>query len=94
MLLGRKEQNPGARQRIVISYRDWLAVGEQLTAVVCSVSAAPATVDTITLAPDKKSVSFFVDDGTLDTEFNVVVEATTNTTQVRYDRIDFVVRAP
>lgn len=91
MLLGKKFQRVGARQRVVVDYVDWLAVGEILTGVVCTVDQGTATVDTITLAPDCKSVSFFVDGGTLNDIFNVIVEANTNITQRKYDTINFTV---
>ncbi len=88
MLVGRYKQLVGMRQRFVIDYRDWLATGEVLTSVVCTVDSGTATVDTITLANDEKSVSFFLDGGTLGDQFNVIVEADTSFTQRRYDTIE------
>jgi len=87
MLLGRLIQNVNARTRVVINYRRWLITGEIVTGVVCTVDHGEATVDTIVIAPDGKSVSFFVVDGTLDDLFNVVIEANTNITQRRYDTV-------
>lgn len=87
MLLGKIIQRVNARRRVVIEYDDWLQQGEQVTGVVCTVDQGQATVDTITLAPDRKSVSFFVVNGTLGDLFNVIVEANTNYTSRRYDTV-------
>ena len=91
MLLGKVIQKVGARKRIAVDYSEWLQEGEWLTAVDCTVDQGEATVDTITLAPDAKSVSFFLDGGTLNDLFNVIVEATTNITQRRYDIVQVLV---
>jgi hypothetical protein len=87
MLLGKVIQRVGARRRITIDYSDWLTQGEWLTGVACTVDQGEATVDTIALAPDAKSVSFFLDGGTLADIFNIIVEATTNYTARRYDTV-------
>lgn len=91
MLLGQFIQRVGARRRVVIDYQYWLTRGEQVTGVVCTVDQGQATVDTIVLAPDRKSVSFFVDGGTLGDIFNVIVEANTNYTARRYDTVNVMV---
>lgn len=91
MLLGKRTQRVGERQRVVVDYSDWLATGEIITGVVCTVDHGEATVDTIVIAPDAKSVSFFVEGGTLNDIFNVIVEANMNTTQRKYDTINFMV---
>lgn len=91
MLLGQFIQRVGARRRVVIDYQYWLTRGEQVTGVTCTVDQGQATVDTIVLAPDRKSVSFFVDGGTLGDIFNVIVEANTNYTARRYDTVNVMV---
>lgn len=91
MLLGKFIQRVNARRRVVIDYSDWLAKGEQVTGVVCTVDQGAATVDTITLAPDRKSVSFFVANGTLGDLFNIIIEANTNYTSRRYDTVQVMV---
>ena len=87
MLLGKIIQTVSGRRRVVINYRAWLYTGEQVTGVVCTVDQGEATVDTIVIAPDGKSVSFFLDGGTLGDLFNIIVEANTNITQRRYDTV-------
>lgn len=91
MLLGKVIQKVGARRRVTIDYTDFLIEGEWLTSVACTVDQGEATVDTITLAPDAKSVSFFLDGGTLNDLFNIIVEATTNYTARRYDTVQVLV---
>ncbi len=91
MLLGFYKQLVGARQRFVVDYRDWLATGEVLSSVTCTVDAGTATVDTITLANDEKSVSFFLAGGSLGDQFNIIVEADTSLTARRFDRIEILV---
>lgn len=91
MLLGKIIQRVNARRRVPINYENWLQRGEQLTGVVCTVDQGTATVDTITLAPDRKSVSFFLEGGTLGDLFNVIVEANTNYTSRRYDTVQVMV---
>ena len=91
MLLGKIIQKVGARRRITIDYSDFLIQGEILTGVACTVDQGEATVDTIVLAPDAKSVSFFLDGGTLNDLFNIIVEATTNITARRYDTVQVLV---
>lgn len=91
MLLGKFIQRVNARRRVVVDYQDWLQRGEQVTGVVCTIDQGEATVDTIALAPDRKSVSFFVEGGTLNDIFNVIVEANTNYTARRYDTINVMV---
>lgn len=87
MLLGKIIQTVNARRRVVIDYRRWLYTGEQVNGVVCTVDQGEATVDTVVIAPDGKSVSFFLAGGTLGDLFNVIVEANTNITQRRYDTV-------
>ncbi len=91
MLLGFYKQLVGARQRFVVDYRDWLATGEVLSSVTCTVDAGTATVDTIVLSDDQKSVSFFLAGGSLGDQFNIIVEADTSLTARRFDRIEILV---
>ncbi len=88
MLLARLRQVVDQRLRIDIDYRDWLVTGETLVAVYCTIDAGSATVDTIVLSPDRKSVSFFLVGGTFQDQFNVIVEADTTLTQARFDHIE------
>jgi hypothetical protein len=88
MLLATINQTVGQRLRLDVDYRDWLVFGEVLTGVRCTVDAGTATVDTIVLSPDKKSVSFFLVNGTPGDRFNIIVEADTSLTQIRFDHIE------
>ncbi len=89
MLIRRLKQLVGGRQRVEISYADWLVHGEILVNAVCTVDEGEATVDTVELSADRLSASFVVDGGTLYDQFNVIVEVETNYTQRRYDTVQF-----
>lgn len=91
MLLGKIIQRVNARRRVVVDYADWLQKGEQVSGVVCTVDQGTAAVDTITLAPDRKSVSFFLANGTIGDLFNIIVQADTNYTSRRYDTVQVMV---
>lgn len=91
MLLGKIIQKVGARRRVEIDYSDFLIEGEWLTGVACTIDQGEATVDTVTMTPDAKKVSFFLDGGTLNDVFNIIIEATTNITARRYDTVQVLV---
>lgn len=89
-LVGSLVQTVNNRRRVVISYDDWLAEGEVITAVSCTVDQGTATVDTAkVLSSDGRSVQFFVNNGTLGDLFNVIVQVTTSFSQVRSDTVAF-----
>lgn len=91
MLLGKIIQHVNARRRVVVDYDDWLTQGERITGVVVTIDQGQATKDTIAIAADGRSVSFFVVGGTLNDVFNAIIEANTNYTARRYDTVQFLV---
>jgi hypothetical protein len=94
MLLGRISQLVGDRHRLEVNYElldDWLEPGEHVNDVSCVIDAGTATVDTVVLSPNKRSVSFILDGGTLFDEFNVVVIADSSLGQRRHDNFEIFV---
>ncbi len=59
--------------------------------MACTVDQGEATVDTIVIPSDPRTVSFFLNNGTLGDLFNIIIEATTNYTQRRYDIVQVLV---
>lgn len=92
MLLGRAKQIVGQRLLVPVNYSDWLAPGEIVTSIVCTVDQGEATVDSETILPDAKRISFILDGGVLGDQFNVIIEANTSHGQRRYDTIQFFVQ--
>lgn len=90
-LLGSLVQTVNNRRRVVISYDSWLAEGEVLTGITCTVDQGTATIDTQKVLSDGRSVQFFVNGGTLNDLFNVIVQVTTTFTQLRSDTVAFLV---
>lgn len=89
MLLAHKILLIGDRKRVVVNYDSWLDQFERVTAAHCTVDQGTATVDTIAVAPDGRSISFFIHGGSLGDLFNVIIEADTSRTQIRFDTISF-----
>src|ERR1035437_8913065 len=91
MVLGRKLQVVGDRVQYIVDCTPWLVAGETITAITCYVDQGTAMVDTTAIAADGLSYSFFLNNGTLGDQFNVIVEQTTSLTQIRYDHMEFFV---
>lgn len=89
MLLGQVTQSVGDVTEYTVSYHRWLARGETLTAVTCTVDIGTAVVTGLALAPDSRSVHFLVSGGSLGDQFNVITAAQTSFGQTRYDHIGF-----
>lgn len=88
MLLAKRNVLVNDRVRFDIDYRDWLQRGEILSGVTCVVDAGTATVDTITLEPNKKQAYFFAKGWTLGDRFNIIITANTTFSQIKNDRIE------
>src|SRR5208282_5021233 len=87
MLLGTIIQQVEASIQHAIDYRQWLQTGETLESVTFTIDAGMATVSNVSYSPAKTQVDFFLNDGTLGDQFNVIACATTSFGQVRYDHI-------
>src|SRR5208282_5823159 len=87
MLLGTIIQQVESSIQHSIEYRQWLARGETLASVTFTVDAGTATISNVSYSPTKTEVDFFLNDGTLGDQFNVIACATTSFGQVRYDQI-------
>ena len=88
-VLGRKQQTVGNRTQYTIDCSPWLLPGENITGVTCTVDAGTATTDTIVIAANGQSYSFFLNGGTLNDQFNVIIEQDTSLGQRRYDHMEF-----
>lgn len=96
-LLARKVIGVGDKKKMVLDYNDWLDETETITAMVFAVSAGPATVS-YSIAGDGKTVTFFVQCascvGATSNPFNVTIEATSSTTQVKHDHVEMNIVTP
>lgn len=86
-VLGRKQQTVGNRTKYTVDCSSWLLSGETITGVTCTIDAGTATTDTIVLSGT--SYSFFLNGGTLNDQFNVIIEQVTSLGQRRYDHMEF-----
>src|SRR5450759_1726838 len=88
-VLGRNQQTVGNRTQYLVDCSPWLLPGEQITGIVCTIDAGTATTDTIAIASDGQSYTFFLNGGTLNDQFNVIIEQDTSLGQIRYDHMEF-----
>lgn len=91
MLVGQKIQSVGDRIRYHVDCSSWLAIdeGESLVSVVATVDSGPAICDGVLVDGDKLGFHYYVSNGSLDDQFNVIFEQTTSRAQVRYDHVQF-----
>lgn len=91
MLVGKKIQAVGDRIRYHLDCSTWLAIdeGESLSAVTATIDSGPAICDGIVVDGDRLGFHYFVSNGSLDDQFNVIFEQTTSRGQVRYDHVQF-----
>lgn len=87
MQVGNVVQDVGDVIRYSIDYRSWLEQGEILDSVSFTVDAGSAVVTEVSYSPNQKAVYFFVGNGTLGDQFNVIACAVTNLGQTRYDHL-------
>jgi hypothetical protein len=87
-LRGKVTQAVGDRRLYEFIYNDWLPRHDFITGMVVTIDAGTATVDTQVIAPNGRSVSFFVEGGTLQDQFNAIVEVDTFLKQRRSDHLE------
>lgn len=88
MLLRREVQSVGDRIRYHVSC-NWLADDETLSAVSAVVDSGPAICDGITRDADNKGFHYYVSNGALDDQFNVIFTQTTSRGEIRNDHVQF-----
>jgi hypothetical protein len=101
VMLGQRNLQVTSRQLVRINYENWLDCerGETLSSVTVTVipvstPATAATVDTISLTPNKRSVLFIIGGpGIVGDQFNVQVVVNTTLTQERTDLVGVTVVA-
>lgn len=96
MRLGKFSKAPAERKRYSADYSDWLDTGETVSNVTFSVTpttASPLAVDGSAIAGDGLTVSFFVSGGIDETDYTIIVTATTSSGQIKEDTLLFAVRA-
>lgn len=91
MLVGKKVQTVGDRLRYHVDCSSWLAIdeGESLSAVSATVDSGPAICDDIVVDGDCLGFHYYVSNGSLDDQFNVIFAQTTSRSQLRYDHVQF-----
>src|ERR1039458_2278723 len=92
-IIGSIVQEVSSSLQYSIDYRGWLRKGEVLSSVSFVVDAGNATVTNVTYDPDERHVYFFLNGGTLGTQFNVIANANTSIGQSRFDHIQVIMVA-
>lgn len=87
-LLGKKVQSVGDRIRY---FQDcpWLFTDEVLTGVTATVDSGSAVCDGITISADNHGFYYFVSEGSLDDQFNVIFTQHTSRGEIRNDHVQF-----
>lgn len=88
MLLATEQQQVGDRIRYHIEC-PWLAWNEGLSGVSAVVDSGPAICNGIVLDGDNKGFHYFVGNGSLGDQFNVIFSQNTSRGQVRFDHVQF-----
>jgi len=90
MLLYTKTQQVGDRIRYTVDCDSWLAENEVLASVpTATVDSGPAVCDGIVLHHDRRSFHYFVSNGVLDSQFNVIFSQHTSSGEIRFDHVRF-----
>lgn len=95
MMLGGYPKTPLERKQLTFDYSYWLQDGELLDSVQATVvldtnqaaDPMPVRVDGVFLAQDRKTVSLFVNSGTVGERYRVQLRALTDKTQVKEDGV-------
>lgn len=88
-LRGTKTIQVGDRIRYHLDCSVWLSDDEILTGVTPTVDSGTAICDGIVIDADNKGFHYFVSNGSLDDQFNVIFAQSTSRTELRYDHIQF-----
>jgi hypothetical protein len=92
-LLTKKNFTVGNVRQYYVEYCDALRDGDWLTAAAVTSSMPSATISGVAIIEGHK-ITFFVSGGVINEDFTVAVVATSNTTEVSNDTINFHVIAP
>jgi hypothetical protein len=93
MLLAKKNHTVGNVRQYYVEYCDALREGDWLTAAAVTSSTVDATISGVAIIEGHK-ITFFLSGGVLNEDFTVTVVATSSTTEVSNDTINFHVIAP
>lgn len=88
MLLSEEQQQVGDRIRYHVDC-DWLKWNDGLSGVSAVVDVGTAICDGILLDGDNKGFHYYVSNGTLNDQFNVIFSQSTLRGQIRYDHAQF-----
>lgn len=90
MALGRVKKTSAEVKRINVDYVRWLGTSETISAksfTITPVTSPALTIGSSSIAADGKSVSAFIDGGTDDTAYDLIVQITTTDGQIKQDEI-------
>lgn len=90
MALGRLKKTAAEVKRVTFDYSRWLATAETVSArsfTITPTTAPALTVSASSIAGDGKSVTFFVEGGTDDAAYDVIIQITTSDGQVKQDEL-------
>lgn len=88
-LIAKERQQVGDRIRYTVDCDSWLVRDEVLIGVGSVVDAGTAICDGIILHHDNRSFHYFVSNGTLDDQFNVIFSQHTSRGEIRLDHVQF-----
>lgn len=88
MLRGTKVQQVGDRIRYHLDCH-WLSDDETLSGVSATVDSGPAICDGIVIDADNRGFHYYVSNGFLDDQFNVIFAQSTSRGELRYDHVQF-----
>ncbi len=94
--IGKFTKDPDERKRYTIDYDQWLDAGELIstvTFVVPLITSPTLDIENSTIAVDGRSVSFFVDAGLDDADYDVHATMTSDGGQIKEDVFRITVRA-
>jgi len=91
MLLYRKTQQVGERIRYTADCDSWLAHNEGLVSVTAVVDIGTAVCDGIIIHHTNRAFHYFISNGTLGDQFNVIFCQTTTRGQIKYSHAQFTI---
>lgn len=67
----------------------WLADDETLSSVTAAIDSGPAICNGIVIDADNRGFHYYVSNGSLDDQFNVIFAQSTSRGELRYDHVQF-----